>query len=196
MTRLGSSFLGVVLAGFLGGYFLAVARAQVEKERKGACLPLDPVVMDKAAPDFELPSRDGTTVRLRALRGKAVFLNFFLSSCQPCEEEMPGMERLGAALGGKGLAMVAVAADERWEDVDRLFQRVLPSGKTGMTLLKDEGGRVASLYGTRLFPETYLIDREGKIRFYFQGARDWGSKAGQACVESVLAAPGVASTGP
>jgi thiol-disulfide isomerase/thioredoxin len=51
------------------------------------------------APDFALPTIEGQTVTLSALRGQAVFLNFWATWCPPCREEMPSVERLHQSSG-------------------------------------------------------------------------------------------------
>jgi peroxiredoxin len=184
--RLVAGLASLAVAGLLGTHFVVMARAQVQREQAGACLPLAPIVKQGAAPDFTLPDPQGKPVTLAAFRGKVVFLNFWLSSCKPCEEEMPGMERLRSALAARGVEMVAVTADESWDDVHRLVGRVFPGGKHGMVLVQDPAKKVATTYGTKLFPETYLIDRQGNLRFYFDNARDWGTPAARECVESLL----------
>ncbi len=96
------------------------------------------------------------------------------------------MERLRRTLAPRGVEMLAVTADESWDDVHRLLGRVFPGGKHGMVLVQDPAKKVATNYGTKLFPETYLIDRQGNLRFYFDNARDWGTPAARECVESLL----------
>jgi peroxiredoxin len=184
--RVVAGLAGLAVAGLLGTHFVVMARAQVDREQAGACLPLAPIVKQGAAPDFTLPDPQGKPVALSSFRGKVVFLNFWLSSCKPCEEEMPGMERLRRTLAPRGIEMVTVTADESWDDVHRLLGRVFPGGKHGMVLTRDPEKKVATSYGTKLFPETYLIDRQGNLRFYFDNARDWGSPAARECVESLL----------
>ena len=184
--RLAAAAAGLAVAVILGGQFLVMARAQVNREQAGACLPLAPIVKQGPALDFTLPDPQGRQVSLASFRGKVVFLNFWLSSCKPCEEEMPGMERLRRTLAPRGVEMVAVTADESWDDVTRLLGRVFPGGQTGMVLVRDPEKKVATAYGTKLFPETYLIDRQGNLRFYFDNARDWGTPAARECVESLL----------
>ncbi len=184
--RLVAGLAGLAVAGLLGTHFVVMARAQVQREQAGACLPLAPIVKQGAAPDFALPDSQGRSVALASFRGKVVFLNFWLSSCKPCEEEMPGMERLRRTLAARGVEMVTVTADESWDDVGRLLGRVFPGGKHGMVVVKDPEKKVATTYGTKLFPETYLIDRQGNLRFYFDNARDWGTPAARECVESLL----------
>jgi peroxiredoxin len=185
-ARIAAGLGGLVLALFLGYQLRALASVQVAREQAGACLPLAPIVQQGPAPDFSLPDPSGKLVSLASFRGKVVFLNFWLSSCKPCEEEMPGMERLRRSLAAKGVEMVAITADDNWDDVTRLLKKVFPAGRTGMVLLKDPEKKVATAYGTKLFPETYLIDRQGRLRFYFNNARDWGTPAARECVASLL----------
>jgi peroxiredoxin len=184
--RVGAVLGGIALTAALGTHFVLVAQAQVEREQAGACLPLAPIVKSGSAPEFSLPDPTGKMVSLSSWRGKVVFLNFWLSSCKPCEEEMPGMERLRRQLQQRGVEMVAVTADESWDDVHRLLNRLFPGEPAGMVLLRDVDKKVATLYGTKLFPETYLIDRQGNLRYYFNNARDWGTREARHCVESLL----------
>jgi len=184
--RIAAAAGGLALAALLGTQFVVMASTQVDREQAGACLPLQPIVKTGPAPDFTLEDPAGKRVSLASFRGRVVFLNFWLSSCKPCEEEMPGMERLRRELAGRGVEMVAVTSDESWDDVHRLLRRLFPDGSTGMVLLRDPDKKIATLYGTKLFPETYLIDRGGNLRYYFNNAREWGTAAARTCVESLL----------
>jgi peroxiredoxin len=184
--RVAAAVGGLALTALLGTQFVVMARTQVDREQSGACLPLLPIVKTGPAPDFSLEDPTGKRVSLSSFRGKVVFLNFWLSSCKPCEEEMPGMEKLRRELKGRGVEMVAVTSDESWDDVHRLLGRLFPEGSTGMVVLRDPDKKVATLYGTTLFPETYLVDRRGNLRYYFNNAREWGTAAARACVESLL----------
>jgi peroxiredoxin len=183
--RIGAGFAALAIAAVLGTHFVYVARAQITREQAGACLPLQPIVKSGPAPDFTLPDDQGKHVSLASFRGKAVFLNFWFSSCKACEDEMPGMERLRRHLAPRGVEMVAVTVDESWDDAHRLMKKLFPRGH-GMVLLKDPDKKTATAYGTKLFPETYLIDRNGNLRYYFNNAREWGTAEARACVESVL----------
>jgi peroxiredoxin len=183
--RIAAGCGGLVVAVLLGTQFAHVARAQVEREQAGVCLPLQPIVKAGAAPEFTLPDPKGNNVSLASLRGKVVFLNFWLSSCKPCEEEMAGMEKLRRELAPRGVEMVAITADESWDDAHKLMSKLFPQGH-GMRLLKDPDKKVATIYGTKLFPESYLIDRAGNLRYYFNNAREWGTTQARQCVESLL----------
>jgi len=126
------------------------------------------------APEFVLPkgdSREG--VKLSELQGKWVFVNFWATWCPPCRNEMPSMELLHRRMErdhGDKWEMVAISVDEDWSEVNRFFGETKPS----FTVLWDKSKNVATRqWGTRKFPESYLIDPQGKVVAKFVGPRDW-----------------------
>jgi peroxiredoxin len=115
------------------------------------------------APDFELKSTEGKTVRLSDYRGKAVLLNFWATWCPPCKIEMPWFVDLQKQYGAQGLQVIGVAMDD---DADK------ESAKIGefahrmnlnyIVLLGNE--RVGDSYGgVEGLPTTFYIGRDGKI---------------------------------
>lgn len=128
---------------------------------------------DRLAPDFSLPQADGSTWRLRDHRGKVVVMNFWTVTCQPCVEEMPSLVSLARILDERGddVELVSVSVDEDWDTV----HGVVPSDSALTVLLDADRSVVRDKFGTRLFPETWIIDRDGVIRLRIDGARDWSS---------------------
>jgi len=126
-----------------------------------------------AAP-FQLTDQGGGTHSLSDYRGKVVFLNFWATWCAPCREEMPDLERLARALGKeKDFAMVAVSVDDDWRPVREFFGGKEPP----FTVVRDEGAKVSQAYGTTQYPESYVIDREGRVIAKFVGPREWSDPA-------------------
>lgn len=125
---------------------------------------------DKRAPDFEVMDRHGERFRLASLRGKVVVLNFWSITCAPCLEELPSLETLAHIAEGWGdVEVVALSADSGWDAV----RSVVPPDSRLTHLFDPERRVISGQYGTRLFPETWIIDREGVIRFRYDGALDW-----------------------
>ncbi len=122
------------------------------------------------SPDFTLPDRVGNTWRLSDHRGKVIVMNFWTITCKPCVQEMPTIEMLATiARDWSDVEIVAVSTDEGWEQV-----RSLVGPDSRITHLFDPRREtVTDKFGTKLFPETWIIDRRGIVRFRYDGPLDW-----------------------
>jgi peroxiredoxin len=157
--------------------FLTTAR---DGERRRLCTPacaLRPHYAndDRLAPDFELPTLDGSTKKLSDYRGKVVVLNFWTKTCRPCLEEMPSLADFARVLHREGddLELLTVTTDESIQDARDTLTSVLNGDAPFTTFVDAENTIVADKYGTKLYPETWFIDKQGVIRARFDGARDW-----------------------
>lgn len=119
---------------------------------------IDSPLIGKPAPPFSLVDLDGKTVKLEALRGRPVVLNFWATWCQPCILEHPVFEA-GARRFGDQVAFLGVVYQD---DPLRIRSFQAQNGSWGLTLV-DPGSSVAIAYGVYGVPETYLIDAEGVI---------------------------------
>ena len=147
---------------------VAAAFGYVElAEHKGYALQVG-----SEAPGLRLPALDGAEHDLAAERGKLVVLNFWATWCPPCVAEMPSLERLQRALAAEGLSVVAVSTD-----VDKAaLERFVADHALTLRVLHDPGGRVAaSAYRITGYPETYVIDRDGRILQHVVGPAEWDS---------------------
>ena len=112
------------------------------------------------APDFTLQSLDGKTVRLSDFRGKAVVLNFWATWCQPCKIEMPWFVELQKQYGPDGLQFLGVAMDDASTKDIADFANSM--GVNYPILIGKE--TVGDVYGgVQFLPETFFIDRDGKV---------------------------------
>jgi cytochrome c biogenesis protein CcmG, thiol:disulfide interchange protein DsbE len=120
------------------------------------------------APDFMVQD-DEHKVSLDELRGKIVVLNFWATWCPPCVEEMPSLVNLQQRLKDKGVTVVAVSVDVD----ENAYHRFLKDHGIKLLTVRDPDHKSSDLYGTFKFPETYVIDRDGKMRRKFIGEVDW-----------------------
>ncbi len=109
------------------------------------------------------------TVALNQFRGQVVVLNFWATWCPPCVEEMPSLVEMQRRMKAKGVTVVAVSIDV---DENAYHQFIKQHGVNLLTV-RDPGQKTPALYGTRGWPETYIIDRSGVTRRKFIGAVDW-----------------------
>jgi peroxiredoxin len=138
------------------------------------------------AADFAVTDLQGQAVRLSQYRGQVVLLNLWATWCPPCREEMPSMERLWQRLKDRGFVLLAVSEDEQGAAAVRPFVQEM---QLTFPVLLDPTGDVGSRYGVWGYPESFLIDREGRVVERVIGPRDWASPAQIAAIERLLAAP-------
>lgn len=136
---------------------------------------------DRLAPDFELRDQEGRPWRLRDHAGKVVVMNFWSITCRPCVEEMPSLVALADAFhDDDDVEVVSVTTDRDWATVRSIF----PAGSRLPVLFDPDRRVVTEKYGTRLFPETWIIDPDGIIRLRVDGARDWSSPLARDLIRS------------
>ncbi|MFO0687106.1 MAG: TlpA disulfide reductase family protein [Myxococcota bacterium] len=132
----------------------------------GAGAPGDP-----SSGEFELASTSG----------RVVLVNFWATWCEPCEQEMPAMQRLYARLPRDRFELVAISIDEEPEKIAGFVERY------GLTfpILMDPGKKVAGAYQTMGVPESLLVDRDGRIVERYVGPREWDAPEYVARIESL-----------
>ena len=130
-----------------------------------------PVAAGDKAANFKLEALDGSTVTLDQLKGKVVFLNIWATWCGPCREEMPSMETLYDEFrGNQDFVMLAVSQDTKGKVVVAPY--VEKNGYHFKVLLDPEN-KVGEAYDVSGVPETFIIDRKGRIVAHHMGAFDW-----------------------
>jgi cytochrome c biogenesis protein CcmG/thiol:disulfide interchange protein DsbE len=143
-------------------------------------------IAGKRAEDFTM-ELGGKSTRLSDLRGKVVVLNFWGTWCPPCIEETPALNRLQKYIASRNGVVLGVAADE---DPSVYEQFLREHGVTFQTYrdpaTKDNLSPIAQSYGTVKVPETYIIDRQGKIARKIIGFQEWDSPEMLAYFDSIL----------
>lgn len=125
-----------------------------------------------AAPTASLPQLGGSgKASLGDYRGKVVVLNFWASWCPPCIDELPLLERTQRRLASRNATVLGVNYKDIPEDAQKFVDRfdlTYPS-------VRDRDGEFAKDYGARAFPETFVIDRRGRIAALLRGPldQDW-----------------------
>ncbi len=190
--------LGFIAVAAVGVYsFVGAAQRDVRRARCSALCKLDPTYAgaDRRAPDFELPDMNGKPVKLSSFRGKVVVLNFWTKTCNPCLQEMPTINVLTKLAEKRGDFVVLTVSTDDGPDAVRDTLKVALEGDPLFPVLFDPDAKVVgSKYGTHLYPETWIIDKEGVIRARWDGAKDWSTALALEAIED-LGKPGSCQVG-
>jgi len=120
-----------------------------------------------AAPDFTLDRLEGPgRLQLASLRGKAVVLNVWASWCIPCKEEAPYLEQVWRANKAKGVVVLGLDSKDFRSDARKFARRY----DLTFPLVYDGPGNTLNGYGVTGFPETFVVDRDGRVVEAFAGA--------------------------
>jgi len=177
--------LTVVAMSFVTVRFFAGAASTLSNARESACRSLTPdpipaALQNVEAPNFELPDAQGRVVSLRAQRGHPVAVNFWATWCPPCVEEVPSLESMAISLEGTDMRLLAVSVDDDWDAIRRFFVK-----GTKIGVLLDKSHTIPKTFGTTQYPETYFLDGQGHVRYYFANLRNWSKPEAVACLESL-----------
>lgn len=140
-----------------------------------------PSLHGQTAKNFSL-TIDSKPAQLSDLRGKVVLLNFWASWCQPCVDEAASLDALQKKIAPLGGTVLGVSVD----DDPAAYQKFLQTYNVDFPTYRDPSKEISLSYGTTMYPETYIIDRDGKIDSKIIGPQDWTSPAMMAYLDSVL----------
>lgn len=123
-----------------------------------------------AAKEFSVNDSDHN-VSLNQFRGQVVVLNFWATWCPPCNQELPSIMDMQNRLRLRGVAVLGVSIDV---DGDA-YHRFLKERNVNFVTVRDPEQKVANMYGTSMWPESYIIDRQGVLRRKIVGPINWDS---------------------
>ena len=115
----------------------------------------------KPAPPFTMTLFDGGVLRLEELRGKVVFVNFWASWCVPCREEARDLEAAWRAYKTRDVMFIGVNIQDKEPDARAFLHEFGITYPNGI----DQGSKIAIDYGVYGIPETFFIDRDGRITY-------------------------------
>lgn len=127
------------------------------------------VVVGDRAPGFRVRTDDGREISRDNFGGKVLVLNFWATWCPPCVEEMPSLEAMARQMQPKGVVVLGVSVDTN----TKVYERFLKTARVSFPTARDPEANISAEYGTFKYPETYIIDRSGKVIQKHIGPRDW-----------------------
>lgn len=134
------------------------------------------------APEFSIKADNGQTYTRSNFGGKLLILNFWATWCPPCREELPSLDALQRTLGSKGLVVLAVSVDKD----EKAYRQFLAANRVAMTTARDPGQEINREYGTVQFPESYIIDQNGRVIEKIISSTNWMDERMISYVQSKL----------
>ena len=141
----------------------------------------EPSLRGSTPKDFSF-TLDGKPIRLSDLRGKVVLVNFWATWCRPCVEETPSLNLLQRQIASRGGLVLGVSEDDDQQD----YEEFLKTYQVQFPTFRDTSKQVPAQYGTSMYPDTYVIARNGKLDRKIVGPQDWTSSEMTVYIDSLL----------
>jgi peroxiredoxin len=138
------------------------------------------VVAGDTAPEFTLTADQGRRVSLPNFGGKLLVLNFWATWCPPCVDETPSLSKFASDFKDKGVVVLGVSVDKDAQAYQQFLQRFRPE------FLTTRDQKLHEDYGTFMYPETYIIDSNGKVLRKFAEEVDWSDPRVTSFINSLL----------
>ena len=165
----------VLVLAFIAGLLFLFAKPDY---RQG-----EPSLRGTAEKDFALVIA-GKPTRLSDLKGKVVLLNFWATWCPPCVDEAPSLNALQKRIAPLGGTVLGVSVDDDQE----AYQEFIKHYELSFPTFRDTTKQIPLMYGTTMYPDTYVIDRHGKLDRKIVGPQDWSSPEMTQYLDKLLAA--------
>ena len=189
MKKVWISLVFIVIAGMLvwtAFDFIGTDEEAENMEQDGALLEAEPAQPDgdepveitdeegielgNIAPDFELETLEGDTVKLSDYRGEKVIVNFWATWCPPCRDEIPDFKELYEK---EDVEILALNMGETKDKLEMVEEFVYDEFEMDFPVLKEESGDLMDEYNVFAFPTSYMIDPDGHIQYVRPGAMDY-----------------------
>ena len=121
------------------------------------------------APHFSLRADNGLTITPTEFGGKILIVNFWATWCPPCVQETPSLVEFANEYREKDVVVFGISVDKSQKNYDNFIRRF---GIQFVTA-RDAEAKVSDSFGTYIYPESYVINREGKVVQKIVGATNW-----------------------
>ncbi|HEV8043222.1 MAG TPA: TlpA disulfide reductase family protein [Bryobacteraceae bacterium] len=126
------------------------------------------VAAGDSAPNFRVKTESGAEMTPTSFGGKVLILNFWASWCAPCVQEIPSLNQIQKMFASQGLVVLGVSVDSKEE----LYRNMLQRFQITFQTVRDPQENINYRYGTYKVPESYIIDRNGKVLQKYAGLPD------------------------
>jgi cytochrome c biogenesis protein CcmG/thiol:disulfide interchange protein DsbE len=109
-------------------------------------------------------------------------LNFWATWCPPCIEELPSLSEFASTVKDAGIVVLAVSIDKN----EKVYRQFLQQNRVAFETTRDPEANIAADYGTFKWPETYVINTDGKVVEKYISNRNWADPTLMASIKAML----------
>ena len=121
-------------------------------------------------PPLDLAKLNGKLLKLDSLKGQVLLVNFWATWCPPCVHEMPSMQRLANKFNTKPFTILGVNMAETNQEIETFLNTRV---KVDFPIVLDKDGQALKDWSVFAFPTSYVLDKQGKIRYALFGSVEW-----------------------
>lgn len=156
-------FVKILIGGLLAALAVVIAGSLNERVVKAGDI----------APDFSITTDSGRKITPTDFGGKVLVLHFWASWCAPCVDEAAPLNEFARKVADSGVVVAGISIDTN----EKAYRRFIAANHIAFETARDPEANISSSYGTFKVPETYIIDRTGKVVQKIIGEGDWGDAA-------------------
>ncbi|MEW8026735.1 MAG: TlpA disulfide reductase family protein [Candidatus Thiodiazotropha sp.] len=151
----------------------------------GNLYTLTAVERHEPAPPLKLADSQDHFLDIQAFRNRVILVNFWATWCPPCVEEIPSLNRLQAHYKNQDVSIVSVDFRESGEEIEAFLEE----RPVDFPVLMDRDGLTSLAWRVFSFPSSFIIDRQGRLRYTANRALNWDSKEVIEVIDGLLAEP-------
>jgi thiol-disulfide isomerase/thioredoxin len=137
-----------------------------------------------AAPELPILDRAGKKVDLTKEKGHLLIIHFWATWCPPCVEEIPALSKFWDQYRGRSdVVLYAISVDKDWKTIDDFSAK----NPNELPIFRDPNAATASRFGTTQYPETYIVNKAGRVIYRIQGGVEWNNAEIKQRIEQLLA---------
>ena len=137
-----------------------------------------------AAPELPIFDRAGRRIDLSKVQGGLTIVHFWATWCPPCVEELPALSRFWEKYKMRGdIQLFAISVDKDWNTIDDFVKK----NPSAIPLFHDPGAATAHRFGSTQYPETYIVNKSGRVLFRVQGAVSWSDPEVASRIQQLVA---------
>ena len=136
-----------------------------------------------AAPELPIFDRSGKRIDLTKEKGRLVLIHFWATWCPPCVEEIPALSKFWDQYRNRSdIVLYAISVDKDWKTIDDFSTR----NPNQLPMYRDPNAGTASRFGTTQYPETYIVNKAGRVLYRVQGGIEWNNAEIKQRIEQLL----------